>query len=287
MKQLKNLLLLGLIISVQQAHAQFGYVKKAGIDKFKDSRLVVVLFADSAYNASIQYAVEKYWNFTGGFVFVSDTALKPYSKGDYSFLVFSKSKPTKLKAKLCTSEEDFNGLVITSKFKKRIPVAERIAGAYSSNTIDTADWLPELIRGVQLLNNFFTIAIEAQSDREVAGWYLQNYYPNDKGQMSGRELLIEAKNLELKGKEDGPTLFDGEIDEIPNNEDINNAIVNQASDKLIYYFSKSEKKCAKLLVTADGHLMYFKEESAEKCKCTASDLKNIKKLKDKSGSKGD
>ncbi|MFN5884553.1 MAG: hypothetical protein ACK445_04360, partial [Bacteroidota bacterium] len=67
------LLLLG-----SNAIAQFGNKKKADIDKFKDSRLVVVLFSDSTYNAAIRFAVERYWNFNGAFLFAYDTALKAY-----------------------------------------------------------------------------------------------------------------------------------------------------------------------------------------------------------------
>src|SRR5437773_1090377 len=87
--------------------AQFGFVKKAELEKLKDTRTVVVLSNDSAYNASIRDAVEKYWNFTG-FIFAYDTAMKPYNKPEFSFLVFSKSKFSKIKAKVCSSEEDFN-----------------------------------------------------------------------------------------------------------------------------------------------------------------------------------
>jgi hypothetical protein len=270
------------LLTGSNAIAQFGNKKKADIDKFKDSRMVVVLFADSAYNAAIKYAVERYWNFNGAFLFAYDTGLKAYSKGDYSFLVFSKSKGTKIKAKLCSAEPDFNGLLVLNKFKKRATEVEIIGKAYCSNTIDTFDWQAELIRGVQLLNNYFTLAIEAKSDKEMSESYLQTRYPNDKGMMAGKKLLIEGRLLEIKGKVDASTLLDGEIEELENEEAIQKSILSQDAALMHYYFSNNEKNCNKLVVTSDGQLMYFKQENTDKCKCTENDLKQMKKLKDKS-----
>jgi hypothetical protein len=271
------LLLLG-----SSAIAQFGNKKKADIEKFKDSRLVVVLFSDSAYNAAIRFAVERYWNFNGAFLFAYDTALKAYSKGDYSFLIFSKAKGTKIKAKLCSAEPDFNGLLVLNKFKKRATELEIIGKAYCSNSIDTLDWQPELIRGVQLLNTYFSIAAEAKGDKEMSESFLQSRYPNDKGAMVGKKLLIEGSSLEVKGKVDAATLLDGEIEELENEEALQKSIVAQDAAVMHYFYSNDEKNCNKLVVTSDGQLMYFKQDSAGKCKCTENDLKQMKKLKDKS-----
>ncbi len=262
--------------------AQFGNKKKADIEKFKDSRMVVVLFGDSAYNASIQFAVERYWNFNGGYVFAYDTALKAYMKGDYSFLVFSKSKVTKIKAKLNNAEPDFNGLMMLNKYKKKATELEIIGKAYCSNNIDTADWLPELIRGVQLLNNYFVIANEAENDKQMSESYLMSNYPTNKGMMEGKTLLIEGRVLEITGKVDASTLLDGEIEELDNVDDIYKSVTSQNAAVMHYFFSNNATNCNKLVVTSDGHLMYYKQEKVDKCKCTVNDLKNMKKLKDKS-----
>ena len=112
-------LLLGGVLST---YAQFGYphTKKADIEKFKDSHLIVVLYADSAYNASVKAAVERFWTFNSGFEFVNDTMMKAYNKPEYAFMMFAKSKKSvKIKAKLGSSEDDFNGLIITTKYRKR------------------------------------------------------------------------------------------------------------------------------------------------------------------------
>src|SRR5205085_1919304 len=109
---------------------------------------VVVLNADSSYNASLQAAVERLWNFTG-FEFAYDTGLKKFSKGDYTFLLFSKSKGSKVKCKFVgSSEEDLNGLVISRKSRRRIMKDDVLAYAFCSNFIDTNDWEAEMIRGV-------------------------------------------------------------------------------------------------------------------------------------------
>lgn len=279
---MKKLLTLALmLIQITVAFAQFGDKKKADIDKLKDSRLVVVLFTDSAYNASIKYAVERYWGFNGGFLFVYDSAMKAYAKGDYSYLIFSKAKGTKIKAKLCAAEPDFNGFLILNKYKKKATELEILAKAYASNTIDTSDWLAECIRGVQLLNNYLNIAVEARSDKEMSESYLMSKYPTDKSSMNGKKLLIEGRLLEIKGKIDAPTLLDGDIEELADNDEINKSIVAQDAAVMHYYFSNDEKNCNKLVVTSDGQLMYFKQESRDKCKCETGDLKAMKSMKDK------
>jgi len=256
------------------AFAQFGFVKKAELEKFKDTRMVVVLSNDSAYNASIKAAVERYWSFTGT-IFAYDTALKPYNKPNFSFLVFSKGKVSKIKAKLCSSEEDFNGLQVLNKFKRRATKVEIIARAFCSNKIDTENWESEMIRGVQLLNNYFNYAVEAKGELTPAN------YPSDKSLMANKKLLIPEKFLELKGKEDGPTILDGEVEEVPR-EDIEKAIKNQDPGTMYFYFSLDEKDCNKLVLTSDkSELMYFEIESPEKCACMAKDLKALKTAKAK------
>lgn len=256
------------------SNAQFGYAKKEELDKVKDTRTVVVLSTDSAYNASIKAAMDRYWSFTGT-IFAYDTALRAYNKPEFSFLVFSKSKNSKIKAKVCSSEEDFNGLQLLNKFKRRALPEEVIARAYCSNRIDTADWEAEMIRGVQMLNNYFNYALEAKGDLTPSN------YPTDKSQMLNKKLLIPDKVLELKGKEDGPVLLDGELEEV-DWEDIQKAIVKQDPATMYYYYSFDENHCNKLVVTAErSELMYFSEESREKCTCTAKDLKALKTAKDK------
>lgn len=255
--------------------AQFGFVKQADLEKFKDTRMVVVLGPDSAYNASIKAAVDRYWSFTGT-VYAFDTAMKPYmNKPEFSFLVFSKSKGSKIKAKVCTSEEDFNGLQVLNKFKRRALHEDVIARAFCSNRIDTPDWESEMIRGVQMLNNYFNFAIEAKGELTASN------YPTDKSQMSNKKLLVQDKILELKGKEDGPTLLDGEVEEVER-EEIQKAITKQDASVMYYFFSFDERDCNKLVVSAErSELLYYAKDSPEKCTCTAKDLKAMKGLKDK------
>ena len=51
-------LLLFAVFAALNTFAQFGtFEKKADIEKFKDTRVLVVMFEDSAYNASVAYAV--------------------------------------------------------------------------------------------------------------------------------------------------------------------------------------------------------------------------------------
>ncbi|MFI5220699.1 MAG: hypothetical protein ACHQK8_00120 [Bacteroidia bacterium] len=281
-------LLSGILLSML-CSAQFGYVKKAELEKVKDSRTVVVLNNDSAYNASIKMAVEKYWSFTGT-VFAYDSALKPYNKGDFTFLVFSKGKLAKIRAKVNTSEEDFNGLQLLKKYKRRSPMEDVIARSFCSNHIDTVNWQAELIRAVQLMNNYFNYAVEAKGD-------LNPYnYPSDKSLMMNKKLLIplpsaqtakskgkpNAKSdhiLDVQGKVDANTLLDGEVEEV-DRDDIDKAIIAQDQSSMIYFFSVDEKHCSKLVVTADkSELMYFETDSPERCACTVSDLKAMKAAK--------
>ncbi|MCX6187309.1 MAG: hypothetical protein NTU43_10005 [Bacteroidetes bacterium] len=259
--------------------AQFGkFKKKAEVETFKDTRLVVVLMQDSAYNASIIAAMDKYWSYTG-FEYSYDTAMQKYKKG-VAFLLFSKSKGSKIKAKVCSSEEDFNGLVITKKYKRRIVPEDVLALAYCRNHIDTLDWETEMIRGVQLLNNFFNYAIQAKNDGDISDNRMMSKYPTDKGLLLDKTLFVEDKQIEMKGKEDKSILFDAEVEETEN-ENIQKLIKNQDNASLYYYYSKDEKYCNKLVVsTANSELMYFNSTSAEKCKLVSSDLKQMKSLKE-------
>jgi hypothetical protein len=274
----KNLLLLALLLPLG-LFAQFGKIKKKeDVEKFKDTRLVVVLMQDSAYNVSIISAMEKYWNFTG-FEFAFDTAMQKFKKGDFAFLLFSKSKGSKIRTKVCSSEEDFNGMVITKKFKRRIVPEDIIAQAFCRNFIDTPDWETEMIRGVQMLNNYFNYAIEAKSDADLSENKMMNNYPSDKGLLIDKTLFVEDKQIEMKGKEDKNVLIDGEIEETEI-ENIQKMIRAQDNMSLYYFYSKDEKFCNKLIIsTANSELMYFNSTSSDKCKLLSSDLKQVKNIK--------
>jgi len=267
------------------AKAQFSgpNVKKADIEKFKDSRLIVVMFNDSTYNASIRRAVEKYWTFNAGFEFVHDTLMKAYSKPEYSFLIFARSKKSnKIKIKLCSSEDDFNGLMVTSKYRKRAKLDEITAQAFCSNVIDTTDWYPEMVRGVQILNNYFNYAIQAESDKEISPSYMMNnYHAADYGILNGKKLVVEVGMLQMKGKEDASALYGNEVEEVDRDE-INKAILNQDPDLVYMYHSFDEKFCSKIFVSANNsEVMYFTSGGVEDCKCVAKDLKGFKSKVDK------
>jgi hypothetical protein len=282
---MKRLLLLSIIglSAIVPTFAQFGQAKKSDIEKFKDSKLIVVLFADSAYNASIEAAVKRFWNFHGSFEFVPDSATKNYSKGDYFFLTFSRSKKsTKLKAKLGASEDDFNGLMVTKKFKKRSRLDEIVAQAFCSNQIDTGDWYPELIRAVQILNNYFNYAIQANSDKEISANYMISNFPADLSILNGKRLLIETGNLSLKGKEDASQLLGMDVEEVDQDE-LYKAILTQDPDVVYMYPVVNEKYCDKIFVSAAGsEVMYYTTGSnSDPCKCTAKDLKGFKSKIDK------
>ncbi|MDP1726417.1 MAG: hypothetical protein Q8M15_06505 [Bacteroidota bacterium] len=260
--------------------AQFGnFKKKDDLEKFKDTKLIVVLFPDSAYTFSIAAAVERYWTFTA-FEFAEDTSMYKYKKGDYAFMYFSKSKGSKNKAKLASCEEDFNGLVITKKFSRRVVHDNLLAYAYCSNRIDTSDWESEMTRAVQLLNNYFNYAVQAKSNSDINPTRMMNKYPSDKSLLLDKKLLIETGQLDLKGsKLDAMTLFDGDAEEV-DIDDIYKAIKWQDNTLLYYYYSKDEKYCNKLVISAaNSELMYFESSRPDKCKCNAKDLKALKDLK--------
>ncbi|OYU97034.1 MAG: hypothetical protein CFE21_01730 [Bacteroidetes bacterium B1(2017)] len=275
----KLLFIFILLMAAVQSFAQFGtFKKKDDLEKFKDTRLVVVLFPDSAYSASVIAAVERYWTYTG-YEFAEDTAIYRYKKGDFAFLYFSKSKGSKIKARVANSEEDMNALVVTRKFSRRVTPDNLLAFGFCGNKIDTNDWEPEITRAVQLLNNYFNNAVQVKSNGDLSMGSMVNDYPSDKMQLVDKKILIEEKQLELKGKEDGPTLFDGDLEEV-DIEEIHKAIKWQDNSYVYYCFSKDEKYCNKLVVSAaNSELMYYTTASPDKCKCTSSDLKALKSIK--------
>lgn len=279
---MKKIILVSLFFFIcKLTFAQFGtFKKKEEIEKFKDTRLVVVLFEDSAYSASIIAAVERYWTFTG-YEFADDIDLQKYKKGDYAFLYFSKSKGSKIKAKVCSSEDDMNAFVITKKFSRRVTPDNLLAYGFCSNRIDTNDWETEATRGVQLLNNYLNAAIQAEKNGNLSSSSMMSNYPSDKTQLVDKKLLIEEKQLELKGKEDAMSLFDGDVEEVEV-EEIQKAIKWQDNSMAYYYYSKDEKFCNKLVVSAaNSELMYFANSSPSNCKCNAKDLKALKEIKTK------
>lgn len=268
-----------LIIFPIISYAQFGNFKKQEeLEKFKDTKLIVVFTADSAYNASLQAAMDKYWSFTG-FEYDYDTAMKKYNKGNFSFLVFSKSKMSKkLKLKACSSEEDMNGLVIIKKYKRKILPDDVYAYAYCSNQIDTPDWQAELIRGVQLLNNYLNIAIQAKSSSEISPGHMMSNYPSDKGLLFDKTLYVEDKSLNITGKKDKADVLDGEIEEV-DMEQIRKITINQ-ENQLYYLAVMDEKYCSKMVLQgSNSELLYFDSTKAGDCRLTTRDLKNIKDLK--------
>ncbi len=278
---MKKLVLVScLCFLVFNVFGQFGNFKtKEDLEKFKDTKLIVVLFPDSAYTFSIAAAIEKYWTFTA-FEFAEDTSLYRYKKGDYAFMFFSKSKGSKIKARVANCEEDFNGLVITRKFSRRVVPDNLLAYAYCGNKIDTGDWESEMIRGVQLLNNYLNYAIQVNSDGDLNTTKMMHNYPSDRGQMLDKKLLIETGHLDIKGsKVDAMGLFDGDVEEV-DIEDIQKAIKWQDNALMYFYFSKDEKYCNKLVISAaNSELMYFESSSPDKCKCTVKDLKTLKVMK--------
>jgi hypothetical protein len=277
----KIILLSTFLLAYTFSFAQFGnFKKKEEVEKFKDTRLVVVLFEDSAYSASIIAAVERYWSFTG-FEFAQDNELANYKKGDYAFLYFSKSKGSKIKAKVCSSEEDMNAFVITKKFSRRVQPDNLLAYGFCSNKIDTGDWAAEATRAVQLLNNYLNAAIQVEKSSDLSSSKMMSDYPSDKSQLVDKKLLIEEKQLDLKGKEDAMTLYDGDAEEV-DVEVIQKVIKWQDNGFAYFYYSKDEKFCNKLVVSAaNSELMYFANSSPANCKCNAKDLKALKMIKDK------
>ena len=281
MKKLITSFLVG-FICVTGAKAQFGFAKKADVEKFKDTRLIVALSNDSTYNASIKKAVQTFWTFNAGFEFVHDSMMKPYNKPEFSFLTFARGKKsTKIKAKLWSSEDDFNGLIVTTKYRKRAKVAELMAQGYCSNVIDTNDWYPELVRAVQMINNYFNYAIQAESDKEISYSQMTHNYPGDLTIVTSKKLLVELGTLQMKGKEDASAIFGNEVEEV-DRDIINKAILTQDPDVMYVFSVYNEKYCDKIFVSAaNSDVMHFITTSADHCKCVAKDLKEIKQRIDK------
>ncbi len=278
---LSAVMLLGMFFP---ALAQFGYthIKKADVEKFKDSRLIVVLYADSSYNASIKAAVERFWTFNSGFEFVNDTMMKAYNKPEYAFLMFAKSKKSpKTKAKLGSSEDDFNGLIITTKYRKRAKFVEIIANGFCSNVIDTQDWYPELVRSVQMLNNYFDYAIQAKGDKEISPSYMMGNYPCDLQTVANKKLLVETGMLSMKGKEDASAIYGNEVEE-EDRDEIYKAILEQDPEVVYMFNVRNEKYCDKIFVSAaNSEVIHYVSGGIEDCKCVAKDLKGLKQRIDK------
>lgn len=276
----KILLICYCLLAASVTFAQIGFKKKKeDIEQFKDTRLVVVLMADSAYNASIMEAVEKYWTFNAGYLFVQDSAIKAYNKPEYSYLHFSKGKGAKIKAKLGSCESDINALIVTGggKFKKKALAQDLIAAGYCSSSIDTTDWRPELIRAVQMLNNYFTTAIESEGDKGMSNSSIIAQAPTD-ASLLDLPLYVPLRTLDLKGKEDAATLWGGEVEEM-DIDDIYKAIL-QNQNALVYFYSKDEKYCTKIVTSTNGQLVYWDETSIDKCGLNAKDLKALKAKRD-------
>jgi hypothetical protein len=108
-----------------------------------------------------------------------------------------------------------------------------------------------------------------------------NNYPSDKSQLIDKKLLVGDKQLELKGKEDAMALYDGDAEEVDIDE-IQKVIKWQDNAFAYFYYSKDEKFCNKLVVSAaNSELMYFANTNPANCKCNAKDLKALKLIKDK------
>lgn len=263
------------------SYAQFGtFKKKEDLEKFKDSKLIVVMFNDSAYNASVAAAMEKYWSFTA-FDFAADDEMAKYRKGNYTFLIFSKAKGSKNKSKLGSSEDDLNGLAIINKFSKRATKENLLAYAFCNNKIDTQDWETEMIRGVQLLNNYFNYAVQVEKDRDLSESSMMANYPSDKSNLFDKKLLIENKQIQLKGKEEPMDVYGGEVEAEVEDVEIQTAIKNQDNSIMYFYYAKDEKSCNKLFVSAaNSELMYFVTSAPDKCKCELKDLKALKDMRE-------
>lgn len=264
------------------AFAQFGYIKKKWeLDSIKANKIIVVLFPDSSYSESVMQAMEDYWNFSP-YEFAEDTSMYMYKKTRNYYLLFSKSKGSKNKAKLCSSVEDFNGFVITNKYSKKIAKENVVAYAHVKNNIDTADWKTVAKIGVQLLKNYLTICDKAENENEFANINrLMSNYPSEKNQLLDKNLLIETGNLKLEGKEDASKLFGGEV-EILSADEINAKIDAQDYNSLYFYISKDEKYSHKLLITLAGcELMYYSSSAIDKPHISAKELKEVKAMKDK------
>lgn len=280
---MKKLLTLFAAISLSTlAFAQFGTIKKKWeIDSLKANKIVVVLFPDSAYSESVMQAMEDYWNFSP-FEFAEDTSLYQYKKKKVYYLLFSKSKGSKNKAKLCSSEEDFNGFVLTNKYSKKIMKENVVAYAHVKNTIDTGDWKTVAMIGVQLLKNYVMICDKANNENEFANVNrLMSNYPTEKNLLLDKTMLVQTGTMKLEGKEDAPTLFGGDV-EVLSDDEINAKLAAQDFNSLYFYTSKDERFIHKLLITAAGsELLYYTSGAADKPHINAKDLREIKAMKDK------
>jgi hypothetical protein len=240
--------------------------------------VIVVLFLDSAYNASIETAMLRHWKFNK-FEIAFDNELQKYKKEDVAYLSFSKSKGSKNKARLGSCEEDFNGLVLLNKFKRKAMPEDILAQSFCSNSIDTSDWSFELQRAVQMMNNYLEYAIAVDRDADLAASKMMVDYPSDRNQILDKKLLVEDKMLDLKGKKDANDLFDGEIEEV-DRDVIYRAILDQDNAVLYTLLVKDEKYCNKLVISAqNSELMYYDSSSPEKCKLTNKDLEALNNLK--------
>jgi len=268
-----------LVVSIG-AFAQFGtFKKKTEIESFKDTKLIAVLYEDSAYSVALMDAIEMYWKFTP-YEFAEDFEMKKFAKGNYAFLTFSKSRVSKKnKSKLGSCEEDFNGLIISRKYKRRVAKDDIIAKAFCRNDIDTVDWQSEMVRGVQMLGNYFYVASEAKNDKGMSSNLMMNDYPSNKSLFVDNTLLLEQKTLDLKGKEDAEKLFGAPVEESGLDE-IQKAILNQDTKYAYFFTSKDEKNCHKLVVSAqNSEVIYYSQAKLDKCKCDAKDLAALKNIK--------
>ncbi len=277
MKKIITICLLALISF--SASAQFGFFKKKSeIESFKEKKVIVVLFYDSAYNAAVELAMIRNWKFSS-FEVAFDNELLKYKKENVVYLSFSKSKGSKNKAKLGSCEEDFNGLVMLSKFKRKSMPEDILAQAFCSNNIDTSDWEFELQRGVQMMNNYFEYASNAAKDGDVTASKMMNNYPSDKSQLLDKKLLVEDKMLELKGKKDAADIFDGEVAEV-DREVIYKAVADQDNAVAYYLWVKDEKYCNKLVISAqNSEIMYYETATPDKCKLNNKDLEALNSIK--------
>ncbi len=277
MKKIITICLLALISF--SASAQFGFFKnKSEIEAFKEKKVIVVLFYDSAYNAAIELAMIRNWKFSS-FEVAFDNELLQYKKQNVVYLSFSKSKGSKNKAKLGSCEEDFNGLVMLNKFKRKSMPEDILAQAFCSNNIDTSDWEFELQRGVQMMNNYFEYASNAARDGDITASKMMSNYPSDKSQLLDKKLLVEDKMLELKGKKDAAELFDGEVAEV-DRDIIYKAVADQDNAVAYYLCVKDEKYCNKLVISAqNSELMYYETATPDKCKLNNKDLEALNLVK--------
>ncbi|MBW7846314.1 MAG: hypothetical protein H3C45_11915 [Bacteroidia bacterium] len=261
--------------------SQIGFKKKKeDIEKFKDTRLVVVLTTDSSYNASIKHAVESYWTFSSGVEFIDDTAMKAYNKPEFSYLFFSKSKGSKIRAKVGSCEEDFNGLLITNgaKFKKKAALEDLVAGAYCSNAIDTFDWLPELTRAVQMLNHYLNQAIESPNDKGISKSAIAQAAPLDKNLLE-KKIYVPIRGMKIKGKEGPEEIYGNEVEEMDIDE-IYESIVTR-KDNLVFFYSKDENGCNKIITSTTGELVYYSSAAIDDCQLSIKDLKELRTKKEK------